>query len=324
MKIIRTLFTLAHVGFLILLAGTVLNSVVTPQTCPWLNVLSLTFPALMILNIVCIIIWMLMVKKRSILFLGLTLLMISPIRRWVNFRGENAEKPNLKVVTMNIKGGAYGRPEIYQYMQDTDPDIALVQEHLGTFHVPGYIFEGNYDLLTLNSKAEIIHQEKIPTSENGEAFYADIRVQGKVIRFINVYLNPFSFEKSKVKPAEDYNTNLRKLRYIGKTLLPTFKAHQREIEVIKKTIKNSPYPIILAGDFNAVPNSYEYYQLAEGLKDVFVEVGRGSSTSFHDYKLPIRIDYVFCSPEITPVSYRVDRRKKISDHYPVIAEFNIQ
>lgn len=225
---------------------------------------------------------------------------------------------------MNIKGGTYGRPSIYRYIEESRAQVAMAQENLGLFDVPGYRYKSNFDLLALNSKTEIIHKEKIPTSENGEAFFADIKIEGKIIRFINVYLNPFSFDKSKVKPAEDYNTNIQKLRYIGKTLIPTFKAHQREIEVIKKTINDSPYPVILAGDFNAVPNSYEYYQLSEGLKDVFAEVGRGNATSFHDYKVPIRIDYIFCSPEIIPVSYRVDRRKKLSDHYPVIADFKIE
>lgn len=272
-----------------------------------------------------IIIWIFMRKKRAILFLALTLLMINPIRRWVNFSTENSEKPNLKVLTMNIKGGKYGPEEIYNYLKSSGADVILAQEYASEFNVPGYAHRTkSYYITALNSKTKIIHQEKIATTQNGEAFFADIDFAGKTIRFVNVYLNPFMFEKSKVKPADDLNQNKQKLRYIAATLIPTFKAHQSEVEIIKKTIKESPYPVILAGDFNSVPNSYEYYQLSEGLKDVFVEVGRGSSTSFHDYKVPIRIDYVFCSPEITPVSYRVDRHKKMSDHYPVIAEFKIK
>ena len=54
-----------------------------------------------------------------------------------------------------------------------------------------------------------------------------------------------------------------------------------------------------------------------------MEVGNGSGTSFHDYQFPIRIDYIFCSKSIKPVNYQVDRSVKISDHYPVIAEFKI-
>ena len=111
--------------------------------------------------------------------------------------------------------------------------------------------------------------------------------------------------------------------YIRRKLSPIFKVHQEEVATIRKAIDESPYPVMLVGDFNAVPNSYEYYHLGKGLTDAFVEVGRGSSTSFHDYKFPIRIDYIFTSKEIKPIRYRVDRSIKSSDHFPVIAEFKI-
>ena len=113
------------------------------------------------------------------------------------------------------------------------------------------------------------------------------------------------------------------MKYVLRKLIPTFKLHQDEISEIRKAVDESPYPVILAGDFNAVPNSYEYYSLGKNLKDVFVEAGNGSSTSFHDYKFPIRIDFVFCSKELKPISYKVDRSVKLSDHFPVITTFKI-
>ena len=131
------------------------------------------------------------------------------------------------------------------------------------------------------------------------------------------------FEKTKLTETPEINTYKPKVKYIVGKLIPTFKIHQNEIAEIRKAIDDSPYPVILAGDFNAVPNSYEYYHLGKNLKDTFMEVGNGSGTSFHDYQFPIRIDYIFCSKSIKPVNYQVDRSVKISDHYPVIAEFKI-
>ena len=98
---------------------------------------------------------------------------------------------------------------------------------------------------------------------------------------------------------------------------------QDQIDSIKKEIENSPYPVFVVGDFNSVPNSYEYYKVSDNLKDAFVEVGRGSGTSFHDFKFPLRIDYIFTSESIQPVSYKVDRDVQISDHFPVIATFKL-
>ncbi|WP_260390396.1 endonuclease/exonuclease/phosphatase family protein [Riemerella anatipestifer] len=80
--------------------------------------------------------------------------------------------------------------------------------------------------------------------------------------------------------------------------------------------------MILGGDFNAVPNSYEYYYLSQNMTDSFLEVGKGLGTTFHDYKFPIRIDYLFSTKEIKPVSLKTDRSRQLSDHYPIIGEFS--
>lgn len=313
-----------HLLIIVLLLGTLLNDYVSPKTFPWFNLLSLTFPVLMIFNVLFCIIWVVLWKKRAIFFLLVSLLFINPVRRWVNFTEKVSEKPNLKIVTMNIKNGSMGREEVYEYLKNTNADIIINQEKGTEIEIPGYPHNVNdYEIVAINSKTEILKHEKLATFGNGNAFYADIKFNGKIIRVVDVYLNPFSFDKAKVKPTEDLETNKVKVLYILKRLIPTFKIHQDEVLDIRKAIDDSPYPVILAGDFNSVPNSYEYYTLGKGLTDAFVAVGRGSSTSFHDYKFPLRIDYIFTSKEIKPVSYRVDRSVKLSDHFPVIAEFKI-
>ncbi|WHF50732.1 endonuclease/exonuclease/phosphatase family protein [Chryseobacterium gotjawalense] len=325
MKILRFGLILIHLFIIVLLGGTVLNGYVSPKVFPYLNLLSLAFPVLMILNIILCVFWIFLWKKRALFFIAITLMIIMPIRRWVNWTEKVAEKPNLKIVTLNIKGGAIGgHKKIGEYLEKTNADIIFGQEYGSEFNVPNYPYQSDkYEIVALNSKTEIVKQGKIATTGNGNAFFADIKFNGKIIRVINVYLNPFSFDKQMVKPVEDLQKNKTKIKDIIKKLVPTFKIHQKEIVDIRKAIDDSPYPVILAGDFNSVPNSYEYYELGRGLKDAFAEVGRGSSTSFHDYKFPIRIDYIFTSKEIKPISYHVDRSVKLSDHFPVIAEFKI-
>lgn len=325
MKIFRFLLTLFHLFIIVLLLGTLLNDYIPPRVFPWVNMLSLSFPVLMILNILLCIFWLVLWKKRVFLFLLLSSFLINPTRRWLNYSDTAHEKANLKIVSVNIKGGTlFGYQKVYDYLNTTDADIILAQEYASEFKVPGYEHRTYaYEIVALNSKIKILEQGKIATVGNGNSFFADVEVNGKKIRLINVYLSPFSFDKGKVKPSEDLDKNKLKLRYVVRKLVPTFKNHQDEVADIQRAVSESPYPVILAGDFNAVPNSYEYYQIAKKLKDVFVETGSGSSTSFHDYKFPIRIDYVFCSPELKPISYKVDRSAKVSDHFPVITEFKI-
>jgi len=323
-KILRFFSTFCHAVILILLLATSLNALVPPKKFPYLNLLSLAFPVLMILNILLCLWWIIRGKKRAIFFLAVSLLLIKPTGRWLNWQPKSDEKANLKVVSLNIKSGDWGREKVYEYLKNQNADIVFGQEYGEEYDVPGYPNKAvDYQIVAINSKFKIIKTEKIATSGNGNSFYADIEINGKVIRCINLYLTPFAFDKKKVKPSEDLETNKTKMRYILKRLVPTFKAHQPEVADIQRAVLDSPYPVLLAGDFNAVPNSYEYYQVYSVLEDAFVKVGRGSATSFHDYKFPIRIDYFFSSKEIEPISYRVDRSLKLSDHFPVIATFKV-
>lgn len=325
MKIFRYFLIVVHITIIVLLLGTVMNAYVPPKVFPLFNLLSLAFPVLMSLNIMLILFWMILRKKRSFVFLAATLVLIVPVRRWINFSGGKVEQPNLKIVSVNLKGEKFGKDKIVEYFKNSNADIILSQEHGGNSKVPGYRYQmESLGVVALNSKTEILDQGTLEAEGVGNAFFADIKINGKTIRMINVYLTPFAFDKGKVRPTEDFDQNKTTVKYILKRLIPVFKIHQEEVLVIQKAIADSPYPVIVTGDFNAVPNSYEYYQIGKNLKDVFVETGSGSATSFHDYKFPIRIDYVFCSKELTPVSYRVDRNVKISDHYPVIAEFKIE
>ncbi|MFY1048058.1 endonuclease/exonuclease/phosphatase family protein [Chryseobacterium sp. GP-SGM7] len=124
-----------------------------------------------------------------------------------------------------------------------------------------------------------------------------------------------------MKDENSYKEEQNKFKTIFSKLIPTFRTHEEQVKKIRRAVDNSPYPVILAGDFNSVPNSWEYYNLGKNLDDAFVKAGNGSSTSFHDYKFPLRIDYIFTSKNIIPKSYKVDYSVKLSDHYPVIAEF---
>ena len=324
MKFFRFALVLIHLVIIILLIATLLNDYVSPSAFPYVNLLSLSSPVLMIFNLMLCVFWVIAWKKRAVFFILITLMMITPIKRWLNWTEKVIEKPNLKIVTMNMKSGSLGKEKLIDYLVKMDADIIIGQEAINDLTIQGYPYQvDEFAIVALNSKTEIIKKEKLATFSNGNAFYADIKFNDQIIRVVNVYLNPFFFDKQEVKPVESLQENKAKVKDVLRKLVPTFKIHQREIVDIRKAIDRSPYPVILAGDFNAVPNSYEYYELGRGLKDAFVEVGRGSSTSFHDYKFPIRIDYIFTSKEIKPISYRVDRSVKLSDHFPVIAEFKI-
>ncbi|UPQ74638.1 endonuclease/exonuclease/phosphatase family protein [Chryseobacterium nepalense] len=327
MKIIRLIFFIVHVGISFLLVGTLLNAYVPPKTFPWFNLLSLGFPVFMIVYLLLTLFWIISWKKRAFVFLLFGLLFFKPVIRWINYMPQKNEIPDLKIISLNAKGGFYGKGNIESYINSQKSDIVLLQEYgINKKYQFNGMKEGSQGhIITVFSKHRFIEQKQLIESDyeynNAYASQTDIEIKGKIYRFINVYLQPFKFQKSMVKLNGNSEEDEQKLKDVVKRLIPTFKMHQEQISAVRKSIDESPYPVILAGDFNSVPNSYEYYHLLEGLQDAFVEAGRGSATSFHDYKFPIRIDYIFSSLSVKPLSYKVDRSVKLSDHFPVIATF---
>ncbi len=245
----------------------------------------------------------------------------NPIRRWVNFSPKTDKVKtirDIKVLTFNVKYGDYGWDKVKNYIKEQDPDIILVQEKDTNRALRQDLVK--YPSVILKTKHKILRQaEIIEDKSRGNSFYADVDINGKIIRIVNVYLEPFRLQKTMFTKLDAMG--IGNLSTLLSHMIPTFQAHEDQIKKIRKAIDFSPYPVIVAGDFNSVPNSYEYYSLGKDLQDAFLTAGKGSASSFHDYKIPLRIDYIFSSKSIIPLSYKVDQSVKLSDHYPVIAEF---
>lgn len=319
------LLLFVHIVVAVLLLCTLGNAWIPPNFIGALNLLSLGFPYLIVLYILLTLIWVFQRKKIAIAFAAGTLLFYNPVRRWVNIspKTEKAENfktvRNIKVLTFNVKYGDFGWDKVKKYITDQDADIILVQEKDTNKVIRKDMVK--YPSVILKTKHKILRQEAlIEDQARGNSFFADVDINGKIIRVVNVYLEPFRLHKSMFK-FDGLAKEGGKIATLLSHMTPTFKAHEEQIKKIRKVIDFSPYPVILAGDFNSVPNSYEYYSLGKDLQDAFLTVGNGGSSSFHDYKVPLRIDYIFSSKSIIPLSYKVDQSVKLSDHYPVIAEF---
>ena len=313
------LFT--HIAVAVLLLCTLGNAWVPPNLLGSLNLLSLGFPYLMAVYLILTLIWVFKKQKIAIAFALGILVFFNPIRRWVNFspKTDNLKTiRDIKVLTFNVKYGEYGWDKVKKYIKDQDADIILVQEKDTNRALKRDLVK--YPSVILKTKHKIVRQDKlIDEKARGNSFYADVDINGKIIRIVNVYLEPFRLQKSMFTKLE--GLGFGNVSNLLSHMTPTFRAHEEQVNKIRKIVDLSPYPVILAGDFNSVPNSYEYYNLGKDLQDAFLVAGKGSASSFHDYKVPLRIDYIFTSKSIIPLSYKVDHTVELSDHYPVIAEF---
>ena len=93
----------------------------------------------------------------------------------------------------------------------------------------------------------------------------------------------------------------------------TDKLQIKELQDFIDGLGNENY--IIAGDFNAADIT-----LDENCIDVAKELDKSNTLTF---SLGLeRIDYIFASPNIKPINYRVII-KKLSDHYPIIAKLRL-
>ncbi len=76
---------------------------------------------------------------------------------------------------------------------------------------------------------------------------------------------------------------------------------------------SSPFPILVCGDFNDLPNSYAYQKIAKGLEDSFLKKGNGIGSTFIG-KIPfLRIDYILHSHHFETIKINI-HPQELSDH----------
>jgi endonuclease/exonuclease/phosphatase family metal-dependent hydrolase len=84
----------------------------------------------------------------------------------------------------------------------------------------------------------------------------------------------------------------------------------------------SPYPVVVCGDMNDVPNSNAYQIISKNLYDAYTEKGWGVGRTFKFLSPTLRIDYVLHSKELQLAQVNV-LQTKLSDHSPVLADFKL-
>ena len=325
-----------NVIFLLVAYCVYLNKIFTPTEIPYLNFLSIGFPIIFVLVLFFLGYWLLISWKHFLVVSFLSSGLVYPIYLsypLIQFNNKPTKEINLSVLTFNTHG--FKEEGTKELLIKNKSDIMLLQEayegqqkKLKNEEFKDYYVE-HYRLLTIYSKYPIIQTKEIKTDIqdelNGLAAYADIDLGEDTIRVVNVYLEPMYIDKAMVKEVIQSNTTENaevSSRKIELKLVKGMQKHEKQLKAIQPFIASSRYPVILGTDLNSTPASYEYEKITQYLSDSFIKVGKGNATTFHGFKFPIRIDYLFHSKQFEPIESFVIR-KKFSDHYPVVVKYNL-
>lgn len=175
------------------------------------------------------------------------------------------------------------------------------------------------------SRWPIIDENVIAFEDNQMNFciFSDIVIMNDTVRLFNIHMESIRLSK------EDYlyvtelpRNNERKEIFAEKSrkILRKFKrayvSRAPQARKVAELIRNSPFPVIVCGDFNDTPSSYTYHCLSQNLYDAYKVSGNGIGQTYAGLLPSFRIDYIihdkhYISDHFTTL------KKKYSDHYPI-------
>ncbi|MGI4729177.1 MAG: endonuclease/exonuclease/phosphatase family protein [Janthinobacterium lividum] len=350
-KVVLFFTTIAAVFILLSL----LASIVDPRTCWWLAFFGLAYSPLLIVNTIFCLYWLLRFNKLVFIPL-LSILVGWPILvNSVNIRSASSEGPKkspdyLRLMTYNVhsfqgvgNGAKPTRTQILQLINEQQPDVLCIPEFFSrkkgefamvdslkkTLNTPYFyrftVDDVNYDGngLAAFSKFPIINKGIISFGDQNstnQCIFIDIKKANRIVRVYAVHLQSIRFMPEDYEvidsAAKAKESSMHSYRRILAKLKSAFLKRSEQVYLVKNHAAKSPYPFIIAGDFNDTPASFAVNKMASGLKNAFREKGTGFCTTYNGDFPNFQIDYILAHPDFNVITYKVFK-KKLSDHYPV-------
>jgi len=270
-----------------------------------------------------------------------------------------APESSINVMSYNVglfglyreKDSKYNRQAMFALIKKQAPDIACFQDFYTSekqhdfnnredisreMQLPYRYFSSDFNRdgmqhwgTIIFSRYPIIQSDKVKLSPGplGESLiYADVVRKKDTFRIINMHLESYRFNAKdyrsieKIKKQED--TGLVATKGIMQKMKEAFQRRGRQADIVADFIRESPYPVVVCGDFNDTPASYTYFTIKGGLQDAFLEKGTGIGRTFTGLAPTLRIDYILPGRSFAVNSFR-KINSDLSDHYPVIANLTL-
>lgn len=244
------------------------------------------------------------------------------------------------------------KSQMIDLINKINPDIACFQEMVAgddkkkcinttaefqrkfSFNESYYVYNTAFDFdqnhhfgIIIYSKYPIVNRQKVvsdPTEYNSIFQHVDVVKNNDTFRVFNIHLQSLRFTNDNRKYIDNPGITGENDWEATKNILIKYKTgmekRKRQSDFIRKTIAESPYPVILCGDFNDVPNSYAYNTIGENLRNAFTTLGSGISNTYDGLSPTLRIDNIFVDQRFDIIQYN-RFIKKFSDHFPIAADF---
>ena len=309
----------------------------------WISFFSLIFLPVIGANLLLLVIACLIKAKKWIMLPLIALsLQVGNLSAVWQFPASKVSEPKgipLTVITYNASHFYWDRQytlhDAANYLETLRPDILCMQEAPGTDcynadsirHTFRYLpyqvnsFRTDHLPLTIYSRYPI---RKVKTAyylnSMNLTMVADIRIDNQDIRVISNHLQTTSVNQYRgiiTAPDKPLKYRLKAIKDLLSALKKNFGLRARQAQFVRNEIEQSPYPVLVCGDFNDTPASFAYHHIKGNLTDGFRECGKGYQYTFRQLKKLWRIDYILHSKDFVGTTcYSPDL--PYSDHNPVV------
>lgn len=312
-----------------------------PRIFPFLSVLTLGLPFLLMLNILFFFYWILQVRRQVFLSAFILLVGIGFVSKWYKFSPNTLTETQSDFSLMSYNVRLFNKykwldsdsvlPNIKNFIYTQDPDILCIQEFsdIGENQFEAYkhkyIYYVNKNKTfghAIFSKFPIIHQGVISfENSNNNVIFADIIKDKDTLRVYSMHLQSIQITKDIAQIEQELSQE--KSEIIFRKIAKAFTEQQEQATIFKEHKEQCHYPIIICGDMNNSSFSYVYRSIKGNLNDAFEQAGNGFGKSYHFKYYPARIDYIFADKTLKIKEFKTFNQEENSDHYPIKARFSL-
>ena len=309
---------------------------IPPSWFPKLAILSFILPVLIVLHIAFVIFWLLQWRRQFLLSTFILIIGIGSIHCMYRFGGDPAsttQPDDLKILTYNVKSFNHKKwinedgldQKIIQFITSSGADIVCLQEYRSDYQLSKGQYPYQYQKLTntkykfghtIYSKYPIVNSGSFDFEQSGNnILYVDVKVDQDTVRVYNAHLQSFGVSTD-FEDIQEHSD--RFMRRIGNAVVK----QESQVQQFIDHEAQSPYPVIVAGDFNNSAFSYTYRKMKGNKQDAFVQAGSGIGKTFDFDFMPLRIDFIMPDDQFQVNSF-MNYTVKYSDHYPVMTSLKL-
>jgi endonuclease/exonuclease/phosphatase family metal-dependent hydrolase len=182
---------------------------------------------------------------------------------------------------------------------------------------------GDIGVITF-SKFPILSQGREDFGFTNGLVWADIKIGADTVRVINVHLQSMGIRVGRVVTQKKLEGVKQETRSVLGQLRFGFIERKNQVQVVERYVAESPYPVVVTGDFNETPYGVVYERMRQKLRNGFEDGGQGFGFTYNKPPHFIRIDHQFYDPRLTVFDFRTLTQQAHSDHYPIYGVYGLK